>query len=152
MKKSLLILVGVLLSLSLVVGVAFAANPNPGSENDPVVTKSYVDKALSQIKDYVDGLISNGGSQGSGEAFKVVDLKSGDTITLKQGTEIILRAGKAMINSPTSNGLSDVTGGKDLLNGAQMPSNHLLIAPRSDGRSVKAGTTAVFMVRGQYTK
>ncbi|MDI6600328.1 MAG: hypothetical protein QME46_00935 [Thermoanaerobacteraceae bacterium] len=152
MKKRILVVAGAVLSLFLVIGVAFAdTNPVPGSKEDPVVTKSYVDQALGQIKGYVDDMLSRAG-QGGGTELEVVNLNPGEKIILEAGAEIILRAGEATIYSPTPNGLSDVTGGKDLVSGTPIPSNHLLIAPRSDGRGVVAKTAAVFMVRGQYSK
>ncbi len=151
MKKSIMITAGVLISSFLAIGVAFADSAAPGSKDDPVVTKSYVDQSLGQIKNYVDSMLSNGG-QGGGSELEVVNLNPNEAVILGAGAEIILRAGDAVIYSPTPNGLSDVTGGKDLENGAKVPSNHLLIAPRSDGRGVRAKTVSVFMVRGQYTK
>lgn len=152
MKRGILITAGIIVSLFLVIGVAFAdSSPAPGSKDDPVVTKSYVDQALGQIKNYVDNMVSGAGQGGTSE-LEVVNLNPGETIVLKAGAEIILRAGQATIYSPTPNGLSDVTGGKDLVSGTSVPANHLLITPRSDGRGVTAKTVSVFMVRGQYSK
>lgn len=152
MKRGILIVTVVAVSLLLVIGVAFAdTDPVPGSKEDPVVTKSYVDQALGQIKSYVDDMLSGAGQGGTSE-LEVVNLNPGETIILEAGAEIILRAGDATIYSPTPNGLSDVTGGKDLVSGTSVPTNHLLITPRSDGRGVMAKTASVFMVRGQYSK
>lgn len=152
MNKKILMLSGVVLSLFLVIGIAFAdTSPVPGSKEDPVVTKSYVDQLMDQLKTYVDDMLSKVGHGGSAE-LEVVNLNPGEMIILEAGTEIILRAGEATIYSPTPNGLSDVTGGKDMVSGTPIPLNHLLITPRSDGRGVVAKTAAVLMVRGQYSK
>lgn len=152
MKRGILSVTVIAVLLISVMGVSFAdTNPVPGSKEDPVVTMSYVDNALEQIKTYVDDMLSGAGQGGTSE-LEVVNLNPGETIILEAGAEIILRAGEAAIYSPTPNGLSDVTGGKDLVSGTPVPANHLLITPRSDGRGVIAKTSSVFMVRGQYSK
>ena len=68
--------------------------------------------------------------------------------------ELILRAGTAVVVSPFGDqGLSDITGGTDLLNGIEVTMNHLLIIPRGgDGRGIRitSGEGAHVMVRGEY--
>lgn len=109
-------------------GSAVAATTDPGSDADPVVTKSYVDQFVG---------------------LTVVQIKAGQTLTAEAGAEIILRSGQATVVEMT-NGLADVTEGKDLINGAAVPLNHLLIVPRSDGRGIKASTDGFVMVRGVF--
>ncbi|MDF9840122.1 MULTISPECIES: hypothetical protein [unclassified Paenibacillus] len=143
----------------------------PGTADDPVVTKSYVDQQIQKA-------LQGGGTAAtqapvataapaataapvattapvqSGEAVEIVDVKPGQTLIAGAGAEFIVRAGKAVIFSQDSNGVADLTAGVDLLNGVAAPSNHLLSFPR-DGRgiSVQAGQTLglVVMVRGSYT-
>jgi hypothetical protein len=68
--------------------------------------------------------------------------------------ELILRSGSAVVVSPFADqGLSDITGGADLLNGRQISFNHALIIPRGgDGRGIKITSRdgAYVMVRGDY--
>ncbi|MNB82539.1 hypothetical protein D3C75_293520 [compost metagenome] len=143
----------------------------PGTADDPVVTKSYVDQQIQKA-------LQGGGTAAtqapvatatpaatsapvattapvqSGEAVEIVDVKPGQTLIAGAGAEFIVRAGKAVIYSQDSNGVADLTAGADLLNGTAAPSNHLLSFPR-DGRgiTVQEGQTLglVVMVRGAYT-
>lgn len=101
----------------------------PGSEGDPLVSRSYVD---SQMK------------------FQVLEVAQGKKVICSSGTELILRSGSATAIDSSLGGLSDVTGGKDLRSGDSVPKNHLLIVPRDDGRGILATSASVVMVRGSY--
>lgn len=110
----------------------------PGSADDPVVTKSYVDE---QIRNALSGKPigeSSGPASGSVKAsvpYTVVKLKAGHTLIGEEGTEFIVRSGEAYIYSSTENGIADVTDGVDLADGTLIPRNHLLLVPRA-GRGV----------------
>ncbi|MDT3428026.1 hypothetical protein J2Z22_003616 [Paenibacillus forsythiae] len=139
----------------------------PGTADDPVVTKSYVDQQIQ--KALQGGTIkaptptstpapaatqapASPNPASSNEAV-IVDVKPGQTLLASAGTEFIVRAGKAVIYSQDTSGAADLTDGKDLANGQAAPANHLLSFPR-DGRGVavqdgqKYGL--VVMVRGGY--
>lgn len=137
---------------------ATVSGSQPGSVDDPVVTKSYVDQ---QIQKALGTGGSSSGNSGSNEtsntgdtgALQIVTIKSGEKLIGKAGAEFIVRAGKAVVFSPDENGISDLTDGKDISNGQAVVNNHLLLFPR-DGRGVtpdsnqKNGLTV--MVRGGY--
>lgn len=114
----------------------------PGSEEDPLVTRSYVDS-------YVDSRL--GSALDRSAAMLVVELEAGQKLIASAGTEIILRAGSATALDSSRGGLADVTSGNDIRQGHEIGRNHLLIAPRDDGRGVLAVTSVVLMVRGAYT-
>lgn len=125
----------------------------PGSEKDPLVSLSYLEKRIEQIKYYIDEKLSNiNGDPQTTEtnSLEIVNINSGQSIIGKSGTEIILRGGKAKIIAAELGGLSDLTGGKDLGTNTLVPANHLLLVPRDDGRGVHAITDAIFLVRGSY--
>lgn len=119
----------------------------PGTENDPLVTLSYVNRSIDQIKTYIDGKI---GSSGGTYELEVVNVEKGQFLLAKAGTEIILRGGFATAVVSDLGGLTDITAGVDLGKDISIPTNHLLIIPRDDGRGVYCTTDAVFMVRGEY--
>lgn len=119
----------------------------PGTENDPLVTLSYVNRSIDQIKTYIDEKVTSGGNS---YELEVLELSSGQFLIAKSGTEIILRAGKATAVASNLGGLTDITAGVDLSMGVDIPSNHLLIIPRDDGRGAYCTTDAVFMVRGDF--
>jgi hypothetical protein len=158
-----LMLGGAILAGSLLNITADSASvgTQPGTADDPVVTKSYVDQ---QIQKALGGSTATpttapsatqapgSGSSGS-DAVVIVDVKPGQTLIASAGAEFIVRTGKAFIYSTDSNGVADLTDGKDLTNGQTVPTNHLLSYPRAGrGIAVQDGQTSglVVMVRGGY--
>ncbi len=130
MKRKLGMIVALVLIMVVGVTIVAFANANaPGSESDPVVTKSYVD---SQSK------------------YTPISLKPGQKLIGGEGTELILRSGEATAIDNGANGISDITAGKDLITGMQVGLNHLLLVPRDDGRGINAITDIWIMVRGTY--
>ncbi len=128
----------------------------PGGSDDPLISKSYIDTVLMpQIKQYVEEKISglnNSGNQNTQTAveFKVVELAAGQKLMCEAGAELILRMGKAQIIATEKGGLADTTAGFDLSNGTDMPANHLLIVPVSDGRGISAHNNVIVMIKGSY--
>ena len=119
---------------------------DPGSNDDPLVTLSYInDVLMPQVKSYVDSK-----SQASG-GFEIVNVKAGQTVIASASTEMILRMGNAQIVATQKGGVADVTQGIDLQNGAVMPSNHLLIVPLDDGRGAQMLSDGIIMIKGNYT-
>lgn len=137
MKKRVWILVALMiLALTFVVAAA-----TPGTEEDPLVSKSYLEGPFAQ---WVQGLIA----EKPMPVFEVQAFKKGETVTFTAGTELILRMGKATVVSTEKGGLADVTDGIDLQNGASFPSNHQLVVPVGDGRGLKAEEDILVMVKG----
>ncbi|WP_425271733.1 hypothetical protein [Paenibacillus protaetiae] len=128
----------------------------PGSADDPVVTKSYVDEQIAKLSGGTSNGSSNSGSNNEGQSgtLEVVTLPSGKLLIAADGSQVIVRAGKAVAYSADANGLADVTAGQDLTNGQVVPNNHLLWFPRP-GRGITTdpsytGSLTV-MVSGSYT-
>lgn len=136
---------GPVLALALVVGAALPAFANNG---DPLVSLSYLNKRLEQIESKLQGGTP---STGGASNLVVVNLEAGDKLIVAQGTEMIPRTGSVTAIAGTSGGLSDITEGANLSQGNKAPIDHLLIAPRSDGRGLKANTKAIVLVRGSYS-
>lgn len=127
----------------------------PGSETDPLVTLSYVEKKIEQLKYYVDEKLGNRGSENQDIGlWTVVEVSAGKSLICKEGTEIILRSGNAraiaVVTNGIMNGLTDVTAGKDLVMEENIKTNHLLIIPRDDGRGARVLTNSFFLVKGNY--
>ncbi len=150
MKKIISIITVVALLGTLI--YAFAA---PGTNDDPLVSLSYItDTLIPEIHKYVDEKInglSNGSSSGDAAVFNVVDVKAGQTVKAGKGCEMILRMGSGTIIGSASGGISDVTAGYDLADGTAMPANHLLICPLNDGRGIKVTADGKIMIKGAYT-
>ena len=148
---------GLILGSVIVVGANSQMVSNqPGSVNDPLVTKSYVDAKIAEIAE--KGLPQqtgkgSGTSAGSEASLEVVKVKKGQTLYAGAGTEMIVRTGKTVAVSDSANGIPDVTAGKDIKSGESIENNHLLIFP-AEGRGIRPHEstkgTVVVMVRGNY--
>ena len=143
-KQVSLIIIGlVALSLLGYAGLALADNDeNPGSVNDPLVTKSYVEN-------YVQEMMAQFTPPGSGSLeWSVANLKPGDEFIGKSGTEFILRSGNAIIVDPSGGGVPDLTAGANVPASRPVAKNHLFSLPRDDGRGIHAQTDCVIIYRG----
>ena len=198
MKRATQVLAaGLLIGIGLYSGSVWSSKANgvlqsnqPGSVNDPVVTKSYVDEVLrslgtggaaapsgtaqqpavaaAEIRKMIEEEIRKltpspaqptqpatppATGSNSDAALVVIQMKPGQTIMGGIGTEMIVRTGKAFAYSNSDNGIPNVTAGKDLANGTEIPINHLLVFPR-EGRGLRTDAkdqNPVFvMVRGPY--
>lgn len=150
MLRKILLLSAVVMMLTGIFS-GFAA----GTENDPLVTLSFLNKTVSELKSYVDS--KNSGSSaglagdGSYERFKLVTVPEKSTFIAEEGTEFILRQGKGTVIGTSLGGLSNVTEAVDLQGGAELPANSHLIVPRGDGRGFSADTDILVLVKGVYT-
>jgi len=155
----LIILMFVLMSL-----VVYAVDP--GTDGDPLISLSYLEEALDELKSGFESKITalekkinalekedsskeddvtSENTKSSG--FRIVNLKKGETLSLGESAEIILRTGSATVVGGKAGGLSDVTSGKDVPDGAKVELNHLLITPRNDGRGIKVSENSAVMVK-----
>ena len=131
-----------------------AANNNVGSNNNPLVTKNYVDAEISQQQQYITELREEiqelKQERGNSNTYKTVVVPQGKIIYGKDGTEMIVRAGEGTVVTTGTLGIQDVTAGEDITNGKVVPRNHLIIVPREDGRGLMATRQLTIMVRGEY--
>ncbi len=148
--------IGIVAGLCAVLALAVPVVANPGSADDPLITKSYITSVvMPELEDYVKAEVKkqvSGGVSVTAERFEVISLSAGEKIICENGTELILRMGSATIIATQKGGLADTTAGVDLANGTQMPSNHLLIVPVADGRGIMAQNDVLVMVKGGYDK
>ena len=137
------------------------------TENDPLVTLSYVEKVKSQIyadvmaevKSTLDKTIADAvaSTVKSPEGYIVVELEKGQSLMAGDACEMILHSGSAIvvvtdqINIDAQVGLSDLTAASELLVNTEIPRNHYIIVSRGDGRGMCATSDYVyFLVRGEY--
>jgi len=156
-----------LLFLTQVISVADAPS-QPGTANDPLVTKSYVDelvqkKVAEEVAKIKGGITAPTSTPtptptpvttpGESEGVTVIELKAGQILYAAAGAEFIVRTGKTLIVSSDDNGVPDVTSGKDIAPNGTIETNHLLIFPR-EGRGIKPdpkNKDGIFvMVKGNY--
>ena len=148
-KIKKIIIASILVSLFLVPTVN-ADIEYASTEDDPLVTLSYINFIKEQLKTEilteVSKTQSSSDTQQTSEAaagYEVVKVASGQKLMAASACELILRSGSAEAvvtgeyNIAQSIGLSDVTSSEEITNGAAISKNHYLIIPRADGRGVK---------------
>ncbi len=173
-KTWVILLAAALLTVSCFAAV-FADDAVPGTEADPVVSKSYMDAQISilqtQIKtlqEQIDALQKSGGSEKPSDSttpsepeepaepaevpkFVVIKVEADQSVIGAASTEIILRSGTATAIAGASGGVADITEGVDLSQGTDVTKNHLLIIPVDDGRGIQCTSVCYVMVKGDYT-
>lgn len=172
LKNKRIVVITLILAISLT-AVSIAANP--GSSDDPLISLSYFEDKIDSLKDdlskvlsdtlnkkfedlskeiekNIDDIKKNGVTAPT--SFELITLGANETLILEASTEVIVRSGKSIVitSENSSGGISDVTSGKDLINGETITNNHLLIVPKSDGRGIKATITGAVLVKGNYEK
>ncbi len=176
-KRSLAVL-AVLFLFFVLINIVYAVGSTPGSEDDPIITVSYLEKKIQELMTGIQNLdksletafnqkmeqaasnitvldqkveeLRKTAGGGGGSTFKIVTVPTGKKMICGESTEVILRSGQAKAVSQNSSGLSDVTMGKDIQSGQDIDKDHLLIVPRADGRGVLAVKQSIFMVKGSY--
>ncbi|AOY74835.1 hypothetical protein [Clostridium formicaceticum] len=159
MKKTSIFVIVLIITLAIIAQFVYANSREPGSSEDPIVTLSYVEQRIQQLKVYIDDKASSSPSpqpQPSEEPLTtskidIVFLKIGERLIAEEGAEIILRGGTAVAIDSPSGGLANVTAGRDIQKNQSILPNHLHIVPKSDGRGVRAmDDHVILMVRGVY--
>ncbi len=97
---------------------------NPGTASDPLVSKSYVDHFLR---------------------FRSVVLKAETRIKAEPGALIIVRSGKVMLESAKDKTAINLTTGKEIKVGTELPLNNLIIIPDSGEYYLNARNLSLLM-------
>lgn len=160
-KQALRALLGIILLLGIT-GTVFAADVGTGE--DALITKSYLDQVFyPKITAYIDSKIAGNSTTTSSptqtispaspdsSVFKLLSFKKGDIVICAEGAELVLRSGSAAIVATSRGGLSNLTKGTDLSNGAAMPLNNHLLVPRGDGRGFAVTADALVLIKGAYS-
>jgi len=163
MKKSVKLIIAVVVVFFMLSFGISAQSFTPGDEQDPLVTLGYMNLKIDELKVYIDEKIGAAdstetpiGNQTTNvaisvpETYKVIEVKMGQTLTGKEGTSIILRSGEAKVVTLGVDGMVDLTDGIDVKNDMDVKKNHQLLVPRDDGRSIYAKTDLWIMVKGNY--
>ena len=153
-KNISLVALGLVLGL-MVSGPTRISQASPGTESDPLVTLSYVDKRFEELDTYLESKLSEqpqtAASTSDAVLFEIVEVKAGGMVYLGDSTEFILRSGEAIAIASTNGGLANLTEGYDIAQGKQIPKNHQILNPQNDGRGVAITKDAWVMIKGPYT-
>lgn len=99
----------------------------PGSKDDPIITRSYLETLYS---------------------WQLNSLQEGQTLSLDVGVQFVIRSGTAVVVGVGSEGLIDLTAGRELKDGELVPPLHLILSPASDRRGLRARSQVVLLSRG----
>ncbi|QXM05319.1 hypothetical protein [Crassaminicella indica] len=159
-QRSLLIIMSTCIGLLLFSYVAIAMSSEAGSQEDPLVSRGYVEHRINQLKYYIDEKIkealekndtSNYQGNVQGAVFEIIEVQKGQRVIGGASTEMIIRSGQAAAIASESGGVADLISGKDLKSGELIPLNHLLLLPRGDGRGVQVLMDKTYiLIKGSY--
>jgi len=127
-------------------------SPLTGQERDALFSE-FVQYFESVYGEFLNAALSAAG-QAPGGAYVVpftpLLIPAGSTLIGEAGAEFILRSGTATaVSGP--DGMVNVTSGHDVVNGNNIPTNNLLLVPRSDGRGFYANTDVWVMIKGGHS-
>lgn len=141
-----------LLAIALLGSLGVYALGTYGSESDPLITLSYLEKVLrpelekqfaaeteAALKDYA-------GESDHTRGYTHLTLKAGQTLVCKAGCEFLVRSGSAYV----SQGFLNVTAGAEVKAKDWLQAHNLYMAVVEDACVLASGETAL-MVRGEYT-
>ena len=172
MKKTIRIVL-ITLAAALLLGIAVLAvdaATSAGSEDDPLVTLSYIndvfvpyvtslfrqdleekETALQEALEERIGALEGAGVGGTGGREYVVEtLEAGQTLICQRGAELMLRIGRATVTAENTPGLVDTATTGNLNDGEELTVNHLYMVT-INGHGVRAEETVKILVRGDYT-
>ena len=134
MKKRRIIIF-MLLVMCFIFGAGYAvgaATAEPGSNGDPLVSKSYLENRIAAVEKQA-GLQS-------------VTLSKGKQLVCSKGAQLVVVSGSVK----ATGSLSDITDGKKIAKSKSVPNDHSVIVVK-DKTGVKASKSAIVFVAGSYT-
>lgn len=174
MKKKIWVVLTAMAALLVLAAAVFATGEysgSAGSEDDPLVTLSYIndiftvevqkffrqelqtqtdslrdslETRIEALEDTRDAVIGDGNA-----AFQKITLSSGSELVCKAGTELLLYSGSAYVIARELPGLLDTSGGVDLSRGEYMEKNHMYLVT-ADGNGICADGNITVLIRGSY--
>lgn len=157
---------------------AATGSVEPGSVGDPVITKSYLDERLAEYKNGTESSSSSNveneiaalkkqieGLQTSNEEmkkqlseqkkttaqsnFKKVTIKSGKTLIMKYGTEMIFYSGQGNFKTANNKYILDLTERNHVSNNAEVLLYHTYLI--RSGCNLEVTKDSVVYIQGTYT-
>ena len=173
MKKTIRIVLIALAAVLLlgIAALAVDAATSAGTEDDPLVTLSYINDVFlpyvtelfrkdledkeAILRADLEGRVaaleqSDQAAVSEGSRYVMVTLEAGQTLLCQEGTELMLRSGRAVAAASDTPCLVDTAGSGSLSGGEALAENHLYLATVS-GCGIRAEEAARILVRGEYT-
>lgn len=142
---------------------ATAAGETYTTEEDPLVSLSYVNSELeklkTQLKSEMEAYVreeiaknSVGGGDSNQVVFTTETLNAGQKIVALGACDVILLTGSAKAVCPTdSQRLTDKTTETSIPNNGDIIKNHYILLPKADGRGICCTSSGTeIMIKGEY--
>ncbi len=97
---------------------------SPGTAADPIVSKSYIDHFIR---------------------FRSVVLPADTELKPESGAMLVVRSGQLRLEAASGKGVIDLTAGREIAGGNDLPHNHLIIIPDNNGIVLKAKKMTLLM-------
>ena len=148
MKERTMKVIIAVLAVLLLAGVTAYAATTYGSQDDPLITKSYLDEVVkpeleSELQTKLDAAAEELRHSAAGE-FSTVELRGGQTLRCAAGSQLLPVSGAVS----AVGGLTDTTEGADVAAGSSLSVSHLYLAPGESGAA--AAGAAVILVSGSW--
>lgn len=133
--KNKKMLITLLLIAIMVFGAGYvvgAVTAEPGSNEDPLITKSYLDTRIEEFNKET--------------GYQKITVSKGRSLVCAAGTQVIMTSGTAKANAV----LLDTTVGKKTSKSKKLAKNHTLLVTK-DATAIKASGSSVVYVLGNYT-
>lgn len=128
MLITLLLMAVLIFGAGLIVG---AVTADPGSNEDPLITKSYLDTRIEEFN--------------KDTGYQKITVSKGRSLVCATGAQLIVVSGNVKANAA----LIDTTKGKKTAKSKNLTKNHSLLVTK-DNTSVKSSGSSVVYVLGQY--
>ena len=140
--------------LALALGFSVFAATSYGSEDDPLITKSYLTKILlpqlqEDFQEELDAAVAEIERDGSGE-FTVITLSKGQTVKCGVGCEVMLRIGSAEAVGDSAPAMVNTTTAESIFKGYKLEVNNLyLVTIEGNGFKATSDNTKL-LIKGDY--
>ena len=145
MKRKIVVFVVALVFAGLLFGsglyVGAATKNGAGSQNDPVVTLSYLEYRLDQLE---TGNGNGGNTATIPAGYKKMVLTRGERYVPGEGGVFVLYSGKC---TAVGKGLIDLTGARTLVESESIPAYSQILVPDETSGVVASEETVLFVVK-----
>ena len=114
-----------ILFLGILLQIAYAQSP--GTQGDPLVSKSYLDRFFR---------------------FRPVVVPAGEKLGLANGALLVLRSGRVKLRCAPEKSLVDLTAGQDIRSDSFLPGSHLLLVADAASYTLEAQSLSYLLTMG----
>ena len=151
MKKKIIVLIISVLLASVFFGsgiyVGAASKSGAGSQNDPVVSLSYLEYRLGQLEGKTGTASGNNAGAGQGASgYEKTNIERGERCLPGEGGVVVLYSGSCTV---VGKGVLDITAGSVIPEGSTVPAYSQILVPDANSGVVASESTVLFVCAGK---